>query len=114
MRNALKYGATREETMEVLQLTSVLGVSLLHRRRPVLMEELALAAAPWGPKGRSTPEQGRLKAEFVATRGYWSELWEGVLRLSPEYFEAYKEFLVGPLAQRARCRRATRSSSTSP
>jgi len=31
----------------------------------------------------------RLKHDFIATRGYWSELWDGVLELSPEYFEAY-------------------------
>jgi alkylhydroperoxidase/carboxymuconolactone decarboxylase family protein YurZ len=31
----------------------------------------------------------RLKNEFIAARGYWSELWDGVLELSPEFFEAY-------------------------
>ena len=31
----------------------------------------------------------KLKNEFIAARGYWSELWDGVLELSPEFFEAY-------------------------
>jgi len=96
MRNALKYGATREEIMEVLQLTSVLGVHSCTVGVPILMEELALAGRTMETERPLTPEQEALKAEFVATRGYWSELWEGVLRLSPEYFEAYKEFSSVP------------------
>ena len=31
----------------------------------------------------------KLKDVFIAARGYWSELWDGVLELSPEFFEAY-------------------------
>ena len=30
-----------------------------------------------------------LKDAFIEARGYWSELWDGVLELSPEFFEAY-------------------------
>ena len=30
-----------------------------------------------------------LKDAFIAARGYWSELWDAVLELSPEFFEAY-------------------------
>jgi alkylhydroperoxidase/carboxymuconolactone decarboxylase family protein YurZ len=35
------------------------------------------------------PHRQKLKDAFVAARGYWSELWDGVLELSPEFFEAY-------------------------
>lgn len=41
IRNALKYGATKEEIMEVLELTSVLGIHTCTLGVPVLMEELA-------------------------------------------------------------------------
>ncbi|MQA78827.1 MAG: carboxymuconolactone decarboxylase family protein [Streptosporangiales bacterium] len=41
IRNALKYGATKEEVMEVLELTSVLGIHSCTLGVPVLMEELA-------------------------------------------------------------------------
>jgi alkylhydroperoxidase/carboxymuconolactone decarboxylase family protein YurZ len=34
----------------------------------------------------------RLKAEFIAARGYWSPLWDGVLSLDPSFFEAYLRF----------------------
>ncbi|MEV4601048.1 carboxymuconolactone decarboxylase family protein [Amycolatopsis sp. NPDC049253] len=41
IRNALGYGATKEEIMEVLELTSVLGIHTCTLGVPVLMEELA-------------------------------------------------------------------------
>ena len=37
-----------------------------------------------------------LKDAFIAARGYWSELWDGVLELSPEFFEAYTAFSSVP------------------
>ena len=38
----------------------------------------------------------QLKDDFIAARGYWSELWDGVLQLSPEFFEAYSAFSSVP------------------
>ena len=38
----------------------------------------------------------KLKDDFVAARGYWSPLWDGVLELAPEYFEAYSVFSSVP------------------
>lgn len=38
----------------------------------------------------------QLKDQFIAARGYWSELWDGVLQLSPEFFEAYTAFSSVP------------------
>jgi len=38
--NALKHGATKEEIMEVLELTSVLGIHTCSMGVPVLMDEL--------------------------------------------------------------------------
>lgn len=38
----------------------------------------------------------KLKDDFIAARGYWSELWDGVLQLSPEFFEAYSVFSSVP------------------
>lgn len=45
IRNALKYGATREEIMEVLELVSVLGIHACTMGVPVLMDELKAASA---------------------------------------------------------------------
>lgn len=44
IRNALRYGATKEEIMEVLELTSVLGIHTCTLGVPVLIEELEAAA----------------------------------------------------------------------
>ena len=43
IKNALKYGATKEEIMEVFELTSVLGIHTITMGVPVLMKELKLA-----------------------------------------------------------------------
>jgi alkylhydroperoxidase/carboxymuconolactone decarboxylase family protein YurZ len=43
VQNALRHGATREEIMEVYELTSVLGIHTCTMGVPVLLEELAAA-----------------------------------------------------------------------
>jgi alkylhydroperoxidase/carboxymuconolactone decarboxylase family protein YurZ len=40
IRNALKYGATEQEIMEIFELTSVLGIHTCTVGVPILMEEL--------------------------------------------------------------------------
>lgn len=39
MRNALKLGATKEELLEVIQLTTLLGIHACNLAVPILMEE---------------------------------------------------------------------------
>lgn len=98
MRNALGHGATRQEIMEVLQLISVLGIHSVTDGVPILVEEMEAAG-----RGAELPKPGgggerevRLKAEFTAARGYWSPLWDHVLALSPDFFEAYLHFSSVP------------------
>ncbi|WP_368417739.1 carboxymuconolactone decarboxylase family protein [Rhodovarius sp.] len=98
MKNALGYGATQQEIMEVLQLISVLGIHSVTHGVPILMEEMTAAG-----RGGELPKPGdggeraaRLKAEFTAARGYWSALWDDVLALSPDFFEAYMRFSSVP------------------
>jgi len=43
MRNALKLGATREEVLEVIQLTTVMGIHACNMAVPILVEELEAA-----------------------------------------------------------------------
>jgi alkylhydroperoxidase/carboxymuconolactone decarboxylase family protein YurZ len=95
IRNALGYSATRDEIMEVMQLTSVLGVHTVTMGVPALLDAMRAAGLEM-PTNELTPEQQRLKAEFIAARGYWSETWDKVLTLSPDYFEAYAEFSSVP------------------
>jgi alkylhydroperoxidase/carboxymuconolactone decarboxylase family protein YurZ len=93
--NALKYGATKEEIMEVYQLTSVLGIHTVTTGLPVLLDEMQKAGRPveFAPL---SPEQEQLKKTFTENRGYWSPLWDGLIRLSPEFFEAYMDFSSVP------------------
>lgn len=53
IRNAIKYGATREEVMEVLELVSVLGIHACTLGVPVLLEEFAAAEAEQAETGGS-------------------------------------------------------------
>jgi alkylhydroperoxidase/carboxymuconolactone decarboxylase family protein YurZ len=46
IRNALVYGATREEVLEVIELASVIGIHSCAVGVPILVEELAGDAAP--------------------------------------------------------------------
>ena len=97
IKNALGYGATKEEIMEVYQLTSVLGIHTLTLGVPALLDEMGKAGLDTGIGAAPlTPHQETLKAEFTAARGYWSDLWDGVIRLSPEFFEAYLKFSSVP------------------
>jgi alkylhydroperoxidase/carboxymuconolactone decarboxylase family protein YurZ len=38
----------------------------------------------------------RLRDEFIESRGYWNELWNGVLELDEDFFEAYLRFSSVP------------------
>ena len=94
---ALKAGATKEEIMEVLELTSVLGVHAVTGGVPTLMEVLQ-------ENGRSIPQdlndrQEKLKAEFTKHRGYWGPSWDPVIRLSPDFFEGYLNFSSVPFSE---------------
>ncbi|MEU7873752.1 carboxymuconolactone decarboxylase family protein [Dactylosporangium sp. NPDC049140] len=43
-----------------------------------------------------TARQQEIKDEFIRVRGTWSETWEGVLRLDPEFLKAYLDFSAVP------------------
>ena len=94
IQNALRHGATEEEIFEVLMLTAAIGVHGVTVGVPVLMEELAAA-------GKLDDEamderQVKLKAEFEKNRGYWAPMWDGVLRLDPDFFEAFCKYSSVP------------------
>lgn len=95
VRAALELGASAAEVMEVLELTSTLGIHACNIGVPLLIdvlteEGLRTEAAP------RTPRQEQLKADFVGSRGYWHEFWDGLLELDPELFAAYLDFSAVP------------------
>jgi alkylhydroperoxidase/carboxymuconolactone decarboxylase family protein YurZ len=97
MQNAIRYGATQEELMEVLQLTSVLGVHTMTMGLPTLVEVMRKLGRSSEIEGQKlTPRQEKMKADWIATRGFWAELAEYMLRFSPDFFETYVEFSSVP------------------
>lgn len=88
---ALDAGATSQEIVEVLQLASVLGVHACILGVPVLAELLGGAAIALDDARRQA-----LKAAFTASRGYWNGIWESLLALDPDYFEAFTAFSSAP------------------
>lgn len=94
---ALAAGATKEEIMEVLEMTSVLGVHAVNVGVPLLtqvLQEDSMQSSTAPPAFNA--EQERLKDSFIAQRGYWHGSWDPVLALSPAFFEAYTAFSSVP------------------
>ena len=92
---ALGFGATPEEIMEVLALTSTLGIHAVNVGVPLLVEVLEEDGYRDGPADL-TDAQVALREEFTKARGYWHETWEQFLELDPEFFEAYLNFSAVP------------------
>ena len=74
MQNALRHGATAEEILEVIQLTTVMGIHSVNMAVPMLLEELemartsspgAVAPAPAAASGTAR----RVTARTRSTRG---------------------------------------------
>lgn len=97
MARALELGATQQEVLEVCHLASVLGIHACTVAVPILAEELEAAGRSdeLGPRDFD-PRRETLKANFMENRGYWSPLWDDLLRGSPDFFEAYSAFSSYP------------------
>jgi alkylhydroperoxidase/carboxymuconolactone decarboxylase family protein YurZ len=95
-RLALQAGATKAELSEVLALASVLGVHSLTVGVPILVELVADANGGGIDLPEIDDHRATLKEQFIEARGYWTELWETVLRLSPAYFESYLRYSSVP------------------
>jgi len=96
-KEALGAGASKQEIVEVLCLTSTLGIHACNIGVPILVEVLREEGkeVPKGMDGMGK-EQWDLREEFEKKRGYWHAFWEDFLRLSPEFFGAYVEFSTVP------------------
>ncbi|HJE61673.1 MAG TPA: carboxymuconolactone decarboxylase family protein [Nocardiopsis listeri] len=95
VRTALEVGATEAEIMEVLELTSTLGIHAANIGVPILLEVLEEAGLRDGPAPLDD-RRTRLKEDFTAKRGYWHDFWDGILELDPELFESYLRFSSVP------------------
>jgi alkylhydroperoxidase/carboxymuconolactone decarboxylase family protein YurZ len=97
VQNAFRHGASMAEIMEVLQLTSGLGIHTCTMGVPVLIEELRRAGlAAELEDGPLDARSEKLKQTFEEKRGYWNEFLDGMLQLSPDFFEAFVKFSSVP------------------
>jgi len=93
IRNALSLGGTQDEIVEVLQLTSVLGIHAVSMGYPLLAEEARRAGRSEELHGHSLSDyQKQLKERFKSSRGFWNDIWEIVLTMDPEIVSAYCDF----------------------
>lgn len=87
--NAKRYGATQEEIMEVYQIASVQGIHTLMLGVPLMIEEMKGMGRGSEVQRQLTPRQVELKQRFTETTGHWSHLLDGILQLTPDFFESY-------------------------
>jgi alkylhydroperoxidase/carboxymuconolactone decarboxylase family protein YurZ len=103
IKAAAAAGATKAEVLEVLELSSTLGIHACNIGIPtlvqVLKEENMYDSHPTAGKPFDEKRLA-LKEDFAAKRGYWHSFWEDFLALDPEFFEAYTEFSSVPWTRR--------------
>ncbi|KAI1313336.1 AhpD-like protein [Xylaria venustula] len=93
VKSALKEGASKEEILEVIELSSTLGIHACNIGVPLLVEVLKEDGKYLEDISRPFDEiQQLLQREFTQKRGYWHTFWEDFLRLDPEFFAMYLEF----------------------
>ena len=99
VKEAMNAGATAAEVMEVVELTSTLGIHACNIGVPILVEvmkeEGIFDSHPTAGKPFDESRQ-KLQEDFTKKRGYWHSFWEEFLALDPEFFEAYTEFSSVP------------------
>lgn len=95
IRAALDAGATPAEIMETIELTTNIGIHAMNIGMPILVD--VLAERQLLPADRTlTPEQEKLKSEFIEKRGYWTAFWKPILEFAPETFEAFLNMSAVP------------------
>jgi alkylhydroperoxidase/carboxymuconolactone decarboxylase family protein YurZ len=92
---AFAHGATVAELTDVCELAMLLGVHTMTLAGPMLAEELAAVGDPL-PEAL-TPAQQEIRRRYVADRDALPPPLEPVLRLDPEYVDAYREMSAIPL-----------------
>lgn len=96
LQNALKYGATSAEIMEVIKVTSGLGVHTMTLGVPELVKALEKRGRGGEIKRTLDDRQKALQGKFEQTRGFWSKEYSDILAVDPDYFEVYLDLSASP------------------
>src|ERR1700761_5000030 len=99
IKAAAAAGATLAEVLEVLELSSTLGVHACNIGIPTLVQVMKEENMYDSHPSAGKPFDDRrlaLQEDFSKKRGYWHAFWDDFLALDPEFFEAYTEFSSVP------------------
>ncbi|KAF7195165.1 hypothetical protein HII31_03371 [Pseudocercospora fuligena] len=97
LQAAIKCGASPEEVVETLELSSAVGVHALAVGTPILVD--ALEERGQNLPSTLNPQQEKIKSRFVREKKWWNERLEQVLLLAPKFFEAYTEYTTLPIKE---------------
>ena len=101
IKAALREGASKDEIMEVIKLSSTLGIHACNIGISLLVEVLKEDDRYKDFHDKFFNEnQLELKERFTTNRGYGHEFWDDSLSLDSEFFEAYLDFSSAPWQQR--------------
>ncbi|MCY8938237.1 carboxymuconolactone decarboxylase family protein [Peribacillus frigoritolerans] len=95
IQNALRFGATSEEILEVFKVVSILGMHTCAVGVPLMTEEFELEAL--FKDAHLTDQQKQLKTDFIEQMGYWNGFRDVLLQMDEKFFESYTDFLTAPL-----------------
>jgi alkylhydroperoxidase/carboxymuconolactone decarboxylase family protein YurZ len=84
IRGALEAGATREEILSIINITTLLSIHTASLGAPILLEEAKAAWVKPSPKDKvATPVCDKMKAS-----GQWNTNWDAFFEIDPEWTEA--------------------------
>ena len=83
IRGALEAGASRDEILMVLKVSSLLAIHSCSLGAPMLLEEAKAIGAKPTPKTAPTPVCDKMKAA-----GQWNPAWDAFFEIAPAWTEA--------------------------
>lgn len=89
---ALRLGATKDEIMEVIGLTYLVGIHTVTLGVPILLELMEEENIKLTSTESVDKERERIKQEFISRRGFWTDTWNPLLELDPTFFASYTDF----------------------
>ncbi|MBU3067758.1 carboxymuconolactone decarboxylase family protein [Nocardia sp. NEAU-G5] len=91
IRRALELGATRDELLEVIELSSVIGINACATSTPILADELDRKGKRGEP---ATPAHPTPTCDRLRDRGEFNPRWESMYELVPDLLETFLEIKV--------------------
>ena len=93
IERAFDLGATQQEILQVIELTCAMGLNTHELGMSVLVDEMKKASSGIEARlARLTPDEQRLKDEYVAAVGHWPECGDALLEFAPDFIGGFLRF----------------------